>query len=1776
MPDEPNALPQWALDEAKPPEEKPSPALPTWAVDEIHPEAKALRGKAHDEITNHFADLAGNHEFLTRPSVPGHSNPLVWQSPNGGSYVTGGDEGAGHFADRHAYDYGQYLQQIGVDPKTIESESKVMREHAFQSARQWQMQQAENQAHEQGAGAWGSSEWAQSLIPGWRQGYSWANDRDIVQAKDRFKNNEATMQDYALLGKQGAVQRSQSEMPAWQKVSTGTLGMGAAVSEFGMTAGAGKFGAEAAGWKEAANLPMTLKQTLAFSTGITAANLGKYFAGVQQRAAQGESLPKAYTKTAISDWMDNTIFAAIGPLEGKAGGYVSKALKGTLTNLVAGEASEDLKRIARLSPEGGPVWRAILADSSEERAKAVSDMWQQGLPIALMSAMHAALPHAGPETDHEKLAESTVEQVFEEEAKNEKPGNAPGEAPQGGTPPVTPPNRPGDNQQVPPENGRPPETGQAPPEQGPAPAQGGEAGPGGVPGAEGDKGGANGGTTPEPGPEAPGRATDATATAVPPGGAAVLKETDALLAGEGTPAFISANLKRLAEAWKVTIEPTDTPNQVIDKIRGARSRYAPDLDAAFAEKSEPAQEAPKPQDSRYNPDLDKELLGYGASGAQKIQTDMPKPTGAQGELGTHDIREFFSKAFDVPTMLSGRVKGKTAMAYDPRAQAVLQNSKHFGDLGALSHEIAHHIDTSEGVMKSLANDPAILTEIGHLDYDPQKQRPFEGFAERLRSLMTGDPPSAPTPKFDAWFSNWMKSHPDIAGKLGQGKGLIDAWRQQGALGRVMGNIYGMGEEPKDPNQTAWGAFKEKAGNAWRGFRKTQMDDLAVTAQFSRAVEEAHAATGAKGKFFAEGTSPEDLARAFRFNGPNYAKDTIENGYRSLKTGQTFGPGLKEVLQDIAPQDYKRFRAWVYARSAIEAWGKGINPGISEADAKYVLANHGEKGWGDLADKFTDHLNGGLALLAENGVITPKAALDMMKDWNTYIPFMRVRPDQVNKGKGGAGMVDLGDTIKKRTGGDFAIRDPFEYAQQRAAMWYDRATKQIVTNAIIEAAKQVPGLGKWAIQEPPQMEHTGIKTERIWDEVKPVLLKAGLSQQEIDAIKKSTNPDDMINLFNPRYWFRGDQPVVRILNDQAKPEMWRVNPELYSFMKGMDRTTLPWYLNSTVGALARFERSGATALKSTFAPKHLANYLMTAMMQTRQNVAKDFIPNALQGMQVWLTGEAVKATGGDPGEAFKLWERSGVMLGNIIGMDYNSVRAQTREMMKNTTVDKLKNLLVPQGWENVEGVNRGIQAATGAAKLPAQAYMKIVQGMTHASDIAPRLSEFFGSLKQDGLTIDDINKGKMPTQEQFAKAINRAREVSIDFTRAGTVGRVLNQFLPFWNARLQGMDKAVRSFRDDPKTMLMRSGVLIATAAANWWFQKDQDWRKAAEPFVKYGMFTFTNDAGKPVLRLPHTHEYGWSIYAGTQAVLDGINEKNPGVLADWWHNASHRIGFPFAPLSIIPSYAAAPLENISNYDFFRGRPVVPQHMAESLQPADQTTGHATFLAKQLGQHFNWSPDKIDHLLEGESGGLYRSVLGSAEAVGNISQGKAPNMADVPVIGGAAFRRDYVRDEQDFYNRQEELKQSLGSQKLGEPGAAKPAELHRMEEYAKIAHGIRDAMKRAGPTDRDAQFEYEKYLYGTFRAGLGREELARYPNPLKADNLPPDIQQIVDNAVGAMHKQMQSPVPTRGSMTQLEYSKHRKDWEARRQNARDIISESGNPEVKGRVMRRNRGVLQPTP
>ena len=159
-------------------------------------------------------------------------------------------------------------------------------------------------------------------------------------------------------------------------------------------------------------------------------------------------------------------------------------------------------------------------------------------------------------------------------------------------------------------------------------------------------------------------------------------------------------------------------------------------------------------------------------------------------------------------------------------------------------------------------------------------------------------------------------------------------------------------------------------------------------------------------------------------------------------------------------------------------------------------------------------------------------------------------------------------------------------------------------------------------------------------------------------------------------------------------------------------------------------------------------------------------------------------------------------------------------------------------------------------------------------------------------------------------------------------------------------------------------------------------------------------------------------------------------------------------------------------------------MAQNRKPEDQVFPWTSWLARQAGEFMGYSPAKIDHLIDGLTGGLLRK-------------------AEKPIESSHAFslRKDYSESVDKTYGKQTELRQERGSAKFEgrPPGTGTDQEYRRINRVTRIMSDLRDL--RGLALDRDERFKIEKYIIGLGRFAMREQPLERYPLLFSDANAP---------------------------------------------------------------------------
>ena len=360
-------------------------------------------------------------------------------------------------------------------------------------------------------------------------------------------------------------------------------------------------------------------------------------------------------------------------------------------------------------------------------------------------------------------------------------------------------------------------------------------------------------------------------------------------------------------------------------------------------------------------------------------------------------------------------------------------------------------------------------------------------------------------------------------------------------------------------------------------------------------------------------------------------------------------------------------------------------------------------------------------------------------------------------------------------------------------------------------------------------------------------------------------------------------------------------------------------------------------------------------------------------------------------------------------------------------------------------------------------------MTTKTDMATRQAiyeDVFARLKDEyGVDIAE------------AEAEFQAQEV-INFGRRGnsTLARYLTAAVPFLNARIQGidvlyragtgrysanMDKVVQ--QKSQLAFIARMGMLASVATVYWMMVHDDDEYRDARPEVRQDNLILPNfGLTKGSIKIPKPFEVGFIAFTIPEMIAELTFGKQDLRQTTDAIKRGLMVTFEFNPVpqAIRPLYEA-----YINRSFFTGRPIVP-YFQQGMKPELQAGDYTNTFALMLGELFNASPSKIEHVLRGYTGTLGSYALFAADtAVRPLTD--YPTRPDMPVDKMPMFRRFWqgengggkLAEFYDFREASEEITNSIMS--LRKKGRHEEARELAMENMGVMqTQGARKSIDRA--------------------------------------------------------------------------------------------------------------------
>ena len=270
-----------------------------------------------------------------------------------------------------------------------------------------------------------------------------------------------------------------------------------------------------------------------------------------------------------------------------------------------------------------------------------------------------------------------------------------------------------------------------------------------------------------------------------------------------------------------------------------------------------------------------------------------------------------------------------------------------------------------------------------------------------------------------------------------------------------------------------------------------------------------------------------------------------------------------------------------------------------------------------------------------------------------------------------------------------------------------------------------------------------------------------------------------------------------------------------------------------------------------------------------------------------------------------------------------------------------------------------------------------------------------------------------TYENRLLGIKNAAEVTVDFSRKGRAGKLINAWVPYWNPAVQGVDKVVRSVIDSPDgsavwkqaartvgrasmTTVLLEAILYAVLKS---IGRYDDWEELDDR-TKDTYYCIPYGKNNTFIKVPKNREWGAILGTPFMRLLEYANgRENP---------FENYIETSLEP-NFLPGKLLAPREGggwqsdligvsqaldlQANKDF-AGRTIVPYSLEKGSKEL-QYNEDTSWFAKQLGALIHFSPMQIDYIITdyfGNFGDI--AVMATSDAIINGTESLPEKFEDV--------------------------------------------------------------------------------------------------------------------------------------------------------------------------------------
>lgn len=297
--------------------------------------------------------------------------------------------------------------------------------------------------------------------------------------------------------------------------------------------------------------------------------------------------------------------------------------------------------------------------------------------------------------------------------------------------------------------------------------------------------------------------------------------------------------------------------------------------------------------------------------------------------------------------------------------------------------------------------------------------------------------------------------------------------------------------------------------------------------------------------------------------------------------------------------------------------------------------------------------------------------------------------------------------------------------------------------------------------------------------------------------------------------------------------------------------------------------------------------------------------------------------------------------------------------------------------SVYDYEKGIEYKQNDSISKAKRLKQKLESASNSIEMSPRLAEYI-SAREAGLSVQE--------------ALLQAQDVTTNFGRGGTFAKTLNStVMPFLNPSIQGFSKMVRSYmgengKKEWVALIIKSLILgIGATALNDLMNDDDEEYEGLSDYVKEQNYLLGLGGGD-FLKLPKgrvASVFG-SLWLRGKRYAEGDE--------DAWKDYFKSVASAVTPVDNFTRTIFSPITDIQTNTAWHGGKIEGQKWDDT-EPKNRYDESTSKISIWLGQVFNYSPIKIDYLLE-QYGGIVADLVIPATSTqaetGIISQNMLTN------------------------------------------------------------------------------------------------------------------------------------------------------------------------------------------